>query len=419
MVGLATLALVSLIGCGRGVSREPIRDTGTGGTAGNAQSGTAGGATGESGSGSSTTPMAIAGEGGEGNSPIDSAAGDFGAPPEIAGAGGKNSTAIGGGGGVSDPHAGTSGGDHGGQAGRSGGGDTGTSGANNAGASGGGDAGTSGASGGTTTGGSSGCSAGSPFETPQLVRGLATGASRLRFGSNETTGYYARYYSTSHFDLLMTVRGTLDASFGMERVVLWTGDWDFSPAVSSDGSTIFFERRVNDGPWWIYQATWNAGETRFESVVPVSGLEQDDSGPFLTRDGNTLYFQRRLEGRASIATAERQGQGFNNVTIVSFAGLDPQYFPVVSADELSLYFAVPNGPTLDSETDIWRATRISKQEKFSAPMKLTELSTTDNEVPSFLSDDNCRLYFDRNTSTPFNWGAINQAVWVATRQPLH
>ena len=387
LVGLAALGLALSISCGRGVSRDPIRETGTGGAAGIAQGGNAEVAAGESGSAGSAALLAIAGEGGEGNSLIGNAEGGSGAAADMAGASGMNRFEIAGGRGGSG-----------------------------AGASGGGYSGAAGASGGGTSG-SGGCSADTPFAAPQRVGGLATGASRLRFGAGETTGYYARNRSSLHYDVLMAVRATPDASFGIHTVVLSTNDWDFSPAVSSDGSTIYFERKVGDY-WWIYQGTWDAAETKFASVVPVPGLGLDTSGPFLTRDGNTLYFQTLVAGgRATIATAKKQSQSFSNVTLLQFPELEPQYFPVVSADELSLYFAVPNGANLNYETDIWRATRPSKQAKFSAAMKLTELSTADNEVPSFLSDDGCRLYFDRNTSEPFDWAASNQAVWVAQRQP--
>ena len=57
-----------------------------------------------------------------------------------------------------------------------------------------------------------------------------------------------------------------------------------------------------------------------------------------------------------------------------------------------MYFASTRTSGRGGE-DIWVARRTSMNDRFGDPATVGELDTSNDEVPSFLSADGCRLYF--------------------------
>jgi hypothetical protein len=77
-------------------------------------------------------------------------------------------------------------------------------------------------------------------------------------------------------------------------------------------------------------------------------------------------------------------------------------FPVISPDELTLYFGSSSAdPVARGSSDIWMATRASVDAPFGTPMNIAELNTTDFEYPQWISLDGCRLYFTRSGSSGY------------------
>ncbi|HEY3498620.1 MAG TPA: hypothetical protein VGK73_28210, partial [Polyangiaceae bacterium] len=67
-------------------------------------------------------------------------------------------------------------------------------------------------------------------------------------------------------------------------------------------------------------------------------------------------------------------------------------------------------------SDIWRATRAHPSGLFGEPALVSELNVSGlDDVPSFISEDGCRLYFDR---TPNAWSSLNGNVYVAEREAI-
>jgi hypothetical protein len=169
---------------------------------------------------------------------------------------------------------------------------------------------------------------------------------------------------------------------------------------------------------------WDAESARYAAVELAPGFREvadthADSGPYVIPSGRAIYFQTTRAGSLKLATAEWDGNAFGNIVILNFGALGRQSFPVASADELTLYFAVHNGPSdAVAHTDLWMAVRSSRSSPF-ALRELAELNTGAHEVPSFISEDGCRLYFDRTTRTPFAWGYTGESAYVAERQPDH
>lgn len=269
------------------------------------------------------------------------------------------------------------------------------------------------------------CSSAAPFGTPERVPGMPDGAVRLRLDPSETIGYYARFPGTgTYFDLEVATRTSLVDAFST-GTPLNTNDsgWDFSPTLTGDGAVLYFERRDENLVWRIHQSVWDPEQQAFGPVDPVPGLgptngNHSDGGPYAVPSGDALYFHSNRSGLA-LYRAHRVGTSFAQVAKMPFTfpvGLAlTTGSPVVSPDELTLYFAAheTGGPT-----DIWMTTRAKKGDAFGEAALLTKVSTADaNEVPSFVSEDGCRLYFDRNSNVPFSWNPPAGNAFVAERQP--
>lgn len=161
----------------------------------------------------------------------------------------------------------------------------------------------------------------------------------------------------------------------------------------------------------------------FGPIMLVPGLSggngsYDDGGPYVTPSGMAIYFHTNRTGTPTLARAEWSGSSFGEPQTFAFGALATQSFPVVSKDELTLYFTVTNGSTNDTaHQDIWRATRKSTEEPFENPMEVREVNTDSHEIPSFVSEDGRRFYFDRVVATPFGWGNGAENSYVAEREP--
>jgi Tol biopolymer transport system component len=253
------------------------------------------------------------------------------------------------------------------------------------------------------------------------VPGLLDGAVRLRLSVDETIGFYARWAPSSSYDLMVARRDSRDDPFG-EATALVINDtqWDFSPAPTGDGSMLYFES-YRTGAWRIHQSQRQSDWADFGPIGPASGLggggAYADGGPYVTPSGRALYFHTNRTGRSTLARAELDGSSFREPETFDFGALSPQAFPVASSDELTLYFTVKNGATDETaQQDIWRATRASKDEPFANPREVSEVNTGAHEAPSFVSEDGCRLYFDRVVGSPFGWNTGPENAYVAERR---
>jgi len=73
-------------------------------------------------------------------------------------------------------------------------------------------------------------------------------------------------------------------------------------------------------------------------------------------------------------------------------------YPLISADDLTLYFASSRAGGLGG-SDIYIAKRTSVVAGFSDPVPFTEVNTAAAELPSWISADGCEFWFSRVTAT--------------------
>jgi hypothetical protein len=90
-----------------------------------------------------------------------------------------------------------------------------------------------------------------------------------------------------------------------------------------------------------------------------------------------------------------------------------QFAPVISPNGLTLFFATTYHVASASlnDTDIWVATRASVTDKFSNPRAVANVNTAQDEEPSWITADGCRLYLQSTRSG----GAGGQDLYMASR----
>jgi Tol biopolymer transport system component len=94
--------------------------------------------------------------------------------------------------------------------------------------------------------------------------------------------------------------------------------------------------------------------------------------------------------------ARREADGFADaVPLDTINTIRPEEVPTPSADGLAVYY-VRRDLASDPEQkglDIWVATRLDTTADFGNPRRIQELSKPGSDAPSWISPDNCRLYF--------------------------
>lgn len=201
------------------------------------------------------------------------------------------------------------------------------------------------------------------------------------------------------FDIYTATRTTpLTQAFGnvASVTVLNSSGDERCPRITRDGRTVF----ASDGPPATTQAdhlyrivvATRADATSplsaFAPLDPVNGATGvRDAAPYILPDGQAIYFvsDRINAGVYTLFRAERTGASFGDAKPVDITGLPAsamsnQYNPMVTPDELTLYF--------QALSDVYVATRASTSEPFRDPTLLTGVVGP----LSWISADNCQAY---------------------------
>ncbi|AKV02778.1 hypothetical protein AKJ09_09441 [Labilithrix luteola] len=255
----------------------------------------------------------------------------------------------------------------------------------------------------------------------------STSVVSARFSVDERTAYLsvgAPQGGTSGFDLYTAERDTATDAFGaLTKLSVSTNTDDYWPTVAADGLTMFFESGVPiDGSiantiWFAHRdsvpGTFTARVPDAFAIVPT----RTDAAPYLL--GSSLYWMSigregattmdlwtgEVGANGVVAQVRPVGGTINTTT----AG---EMFPVVSADGLELFFTRETPGSFD---DIEVAARVNTSGEFAnaVPLGLPVDSASSSEWPSWISPDDCRLYFIRSDSPNGGYGPWH--LWVAER----
>jgi Tol biopolymer transport system component len=245
------------------------------------------------------------------------------------------------------------------------------------------------------------CSPTGAFGAPEQLAALDGPTEDLagRLSTDELTILFSRTNADHTWDIWSASRATADVDFGAPEVVgsintIYSELW---PTVTADGKSLYFmSDRVTPGTYGIFMSTRASTGDAWGPPAASMDLMNGDATPYLA-NASGFYFAagvgRPGAGMSDIFRATRDTTGKLTSIGAVLGGVDTpasEDIPVVTADELHLYFARYNG----TDYDVFEASRSSLTDGFGAAVAVPGISTTGyDELPSWVSPDGCHLYY--------------------------
>jgi hypothetical protein len=255
------------------------------------------------------------------------------------------------------------------------------------------------------------CATTTPFRAPTLAIDVNSGASEraatLTADELVVCVDSPRPNGAGGDDIWCGTRPSRTSAFVMSNAgSLNSAGTELSPMLAPDGLAIYFASDRGSS-LDLYSASRTTRSAPFgpATLVPVVSSAADEPDNYVV--GGAIYFDRDVAGSFDLFVST---SGAPPVALQNLNTAAPEFMPVVSADELTIYFNRGG----DVGGDILVARRTKTTEPFGPPTLVTELNTPSGEWPHWLSPDRCRLYFGSNR--PGGAGA-GSSIWVAERSP--
>ena len=217
------------------------------------------------------------------------------------------------------------------------------------------------------------------------------------------------------YDIWRATRDDIDEPFGAAVVVpvINSTSNDERATLSGDALTMFFasNRPGGVGSFDIMVAVRDNALVDFGPAAPLANVNSavSESAPAVTADGSEIYFASDRSGAADIYRATAGVGGAFDAAVAVAEINDPDAAdgsPVPSPDGLALYFASER----DGVSDVYVATRSTRDDGFGEPVALAGIASPALEWPVSISGDGCRLVIGSNRP-----GEGGYDLWVATR----
>ncbi|MEO8702653.1 MAG: hypothetical protein ABI867_21595 [Kofleriaceae bacterium] len=216
-------------------------------------------------------------------------------------------------------------------------------------------------------------------------------------GASSTIVSTQRASSSAAFDVPSTAK--------TDAINNAAGD-EFGPSPTSDGLLLYFHRQNTDGISIVVASRADPSEPfASQSQVSVDGTGlQNALSATISADGQTLYWLDFNDfGKVFAATRGLTPSAFTNkraASTIAIAGA-----PVLSTDELTLYYAVGNGD------DVLVSTRASKTATFGVGVPVGNVNSAALDNPVAVTRDDCELYIASTRSG----GTGGFDIWIARR----
>lgn len=255
------------------------------------------------------------------------------------------------------------------------------------------------------------CNPVSPFGTPIELSAIdTTGDDEGAFLTlDELTIYFSsiRAGGAGGYDIYKATRASVSAPFGGVTPLTGvnTSADERESRVSADGLTLIATDKP--GVSWRLVISQRANTTvSFPALQPIANVSgtTNDTEPSMLPNGNVIYFASDRGGAGNsydIYRTSRTGTAFAAPALVSGTQLNTTFVessPIVTPDELHMYFLSNRTGTMGTY-DIYYASRATTADAFGAPVSVTELNSPQLDFPTWISADNCVLYFSRTTTT--------------------
>ncbi|HEY8080310.1 MAG TPA: hypothetical protein VIF62_39540 [Labilithrix sp.] len=213
-------------------------------------------------------------------------------------------------------------------------------------------------------------------------------------------------------DLVVSSRDVATSAWPMPRpLAINSAVADNAPFLTPDGQRLYFDsRRVcdacapsNDVNIWV--ATRTGDVATFAPPTMFAGGRRNDLHPWLNPAGEIMYFAHGFAAPFDLDVRRVAGQGADPPSLAALDTTFDEEKPVVTADELTIYFGTNRATGAGMPLDVWRATRTSKDQPFGDPEPVAELNDPDpasDDVPSWVSVDGCRILVERTNASTGN-----------------
>ena len=253
------------------------------------------------------------------------------------------------------------------------------------------------------------------------LQGINTGEQEgaARLSADEKTMVLARRVDDNlGWAIHVATRDVAGGPFGTQRKLpLQTGS--SGPSLANNGRlyyTVDIGSGVESDPQLHYAtAPYSAATSR---TIHELNSSMQDAAPFITPSGSALYFARRTN--AEVPSPADLFVGYMTeaerfTTPVPLPELNTveasETAPMLSADGLYLYFA-SDRPGGKGKHDVYVASRADTEASFGPAAPVHEVNSPEDDFPSWISADHCRLYL----SSRRHEGAGQLDIYLATRR---
>jgi Tol biopolymer transport system component len=258
------------------------------------------------------------------------------------------------------------------------------------------------------------CNSNTRFGAPVLVPGLndaPSSTNNARFSPDELTAYIGMYNAGS-LDLFVATRTSRSDRFGTPTILanINTPDaLDDGGSVTADGLTLYFESN-RSAYFNVFMATRTDKAADFSPPIELKQLHVGgEGGPYVIPDGSALYFHSLRSGNYDIYRVPVTASGLGTPEAISLDTALDEWVPVVSPDELTIYFRRDTGD--GSPMGIWMATRAAVADAWGPPIRLPELDTPYPVLdPMWISPDGCRIYLEDVDSSGGYWSYVAERL---------
>jgi len=244
------------------------------------------------------------------------------------------------------------------------------------------------------------CDPSAPFGTAKELTALNGPTEDLggRLANDQLTILFSRTNADKTWDIYSATRSAITDSFGMPQVVgaLNTIYSELWPALTPDGLGVYFmSDRITPGTYGIWVAKRTSPTAAWGPPMQVTDLMTGDATPYVA-NATGFYFasgMRTGAGANDVFRATLSATGAMSMIGAVIGGVDTtasEDIPVLTADELHIFFARNNG----TDFDIYEASRSSTSDGFGAATAVPGLAMPGfDELPSWISPDGCDFYY--------------------------
>lgn len=252
------------------------------------------------------------------------------------------------------------------------------------------------------------CDHGAPFGNEQAVDVGGTtpvySVEGARFDPAQTNAYLSLCPLSgdkSMCDLYTSQLNPATKAFGLINKLTSVSDgshYDAYPTITPDFQYLVFgsDRMDNLPKLYVAKAIGGGFDMSTASVLVIPPGATFGNEPYILPDGGTLYFEGGTDpGNPELYRASGAPPTFGGsaTLLASVNGPTGDFAPVVTDDELEMFFASDRKTGASIALDIYTSTRTSTSVPFGAPQLVTNLSNdADVDWPLWISPDRCSLY---------------------------